>query len=196
MAIFEAVKSKVTPRMAAEHYGLTVSRNGMVRCPFHDDRHPSMKLYEDHFHCFGCQANGDVIVLAAKLFGIAPLKSAQKLAADFGIHEGRPSVQAKLNRHKMQAENERLCFRVLCDYLHILEYWKTQYVPKTSEDEIDPRFTEACHRLERTQYFIDILTGGTLEDRAELVQDLMTENKINRLREQIKLVKEELHEKK
>ena len=45
MTIFEAVKTTVTPRMAAEHFGLNVSRNGMVCCPFHDDRHPSMKLY-------------------------------------------------------------------------------------------------------------------------------------------------------
>ena len=61
MTIFEAVKTTVAPRMAAEHFGLSVNRNGMVCCPFHDDRHPSMKLYHDHFHCFGCQANGDVI---------------------------------------------------------------------------------------------------------------------------------------
>lgn len=40
---FEAVKTTVAPRMAAEHFGLSVSRNGMVCCPFHDDRHPSMK---------------------------------------------------------------------------------------------------------------------------------------------------------
>ena len=30
MTIFEAVKSTVTPKMAAEHFGLSVSRNGMV----------------------------------------------------------------------------------------------------------------------------------------------------------------------
>ena len=43
MTIFEAVKTTVTPRMAAEHFGLSVSRSGMVCCPFHDDLHPSMK---------------------------------------------------------------------------------------------------------------------------------------------------------
>ena len=48
MTIFEAVKSTVTPRMAAEHFGLSVSRNGMACCPFHNDRHPSMKLNEDY----------------------------------------------------------------------------------------------------------------------------------------------------
>ena len=109
MTIFEAAKSMVTPRMAAEHYGMTVARNGMVCCPFHDDRHPSMKLYHDHFHCFGCQANGDVIEFTSKLFGITALEAAQKLAADFGIWEARPSVLAKLKTYQTRAENEKLC---------------------------------------------------------------------------------------
>ena len=63
MTIFDAVKSRVTPRVAAERYGLQISRNGMIRCPFHDDTNPSMKLYDDHYHCFGCQETGDVIRL-------------------------------------------------------------------------------------------------------------------------------------
>ena len=48
MTIYETVKAAVTVRLAAEHYGLDVNRNGMTCCPFHKDRHPSMKLYEDH----------------------------------------------------------------------------------------------------------------------------------------------------
>ena len=150
MTIFEAVKTTVAPRMAAEHFGLSVSRNGMVCCPFHDDRHPSMKLYEDHYHCFGCQANGDVIAFTSKLFGITPLEAAQKLAADFGIREDRPSVLAKLKMYTTQAENEKLCFRVLSEYLHILQDWKKRYAPQTPEEEPDDRFVEACHMLECT----------------------------------------------
>ena len=142
MTIFEAVKSMVTPRMAADHFGLSVSRNGMVCCPFHDDQHPSMKLYEDHYHCFGCQANGDVIAFTSKLFGITPLEAAQKLAADFGIREDRPSVLAKLKMYTTQAENGKLCFRVLSEYLHILQDWKKRYAPQTSEEEPDDRFVE------------------------------------------------------
>lgn len=142
MTIFEAVKTTVAPRMAAEHFGLSVSRNGMVCCPFHDDRHPSMKLYEDHYHCFGCQANGDVIAFTSKLFGITPLEAAQKLAADFGIREDRPSVLAKLKMYTTQAENEKLCFRVLSEYLHILQDWKKRYAPQTPEEEPDDRFVE------------------------------------------------------
>ena len=120
MTIFEAVKSTVTSRMAAEHFGLSVSRNGMVCCPFHDDRHPSMKLNEDYFYCFGCGAKADVIEFTSKLFGITALEAAQKLSADFGIKTDKPSVLTKLSRYRTQADNERLCFRVLREYLQIL----------------------------------------------------------------------------
>ncbi len=41
---FEAVKQSVTTRQAALVYGISVGRNGMACCPFHDDRHPSMKV--------------------------------------------------------------------------------------------------------------------------------------------------------
>ena len=231
MTIFEAVKSIVTPRMAAEHFGLNVSRNGMACCPFHDDRHPSMKLYEDHYHCFGCQANGDVIAFTSKLFGITPLEAAQKLAADFGIREDRPSVLAKLKMYTTQAENEKFCFRVLSEYLHILQDWKKRYAPQTPEElrvptetqqsgfggkrtssemselspqggsegyeaceDVDDRFVEACHMLECTQYMLDLLTIGSHEERAELVKDMVKDNKITLLQERLQEIKEEMNE--
>ena len=70
MNVFEAVKNTVTARQAAEHYGLKVTRKGMACCPFHRDRHPSMKL-DQRFHCFGCQADGDVIDFTAAYFGLS-----------------------------------------------------------------------------------------------------------------------------
>lgn len=30
-------------------------------CPFHPDKNPSFAVYPDHYHCFACQAHGDVI---------------------------------------------------------------------------------------------------------------------------------------
>ena len=59
--IFQLVKQAVTTRQAASFYGLNIGRNGMCRCPFHNDHTPSMKV-DERFHCFGCQADGDVIV--------------------------------------------------------------------------------------------------------------------------------------
>lgn len=83
--IFTAVKQSVTPRQAASFYGLNPLRNGMCRCPFHDDRTPSMKLYDDHFYCFGCGASGDVVDLAGDLLHLSPIKTVERLCEDFGI---------------------------------------------------------------------------------------------------------------
>ena len=66
MSIFNSVKEAVSTRQAAELYGITVNRSGMCRCPFHDDRFPSMKV-DTRFHCFGCGADGDVINFTARL---------------------------------------------------------------------------------------------------------------------------------
>ena len=63
MNIYETIKAAISVKQAAEHYGLKVSRNGMACCPFHNDRHPSLKLNEEYFFCFGCGAKGDVIDL-------------------------------------------------------------------------------------------------------------------------------------
>ena len=65
MIDFGEIKRTITPIEAARRYGTV--KHGFMRCPFHADRVPSLKLYGDHFHCFGCGAHGDVIGLAAGL---------------------------------------------------------------------------------------------------------------------------------
>ena len=60
MNLFESVKDRVSTRTAAEMYGLQVDRKDFCKCPFHDDKNPSMKT-DRRFHCFGC--NADAILL-------------------------------------------------------------------------------------------------------------------------------------
>ncbi|MBO2517639.1 MAG: DNA primase, partial [Clostridiales bacterium] len=84
MNLFTAVKNRITTRQAAEYYGMTVHGNGMCNCPFHNDKNPSMKV-DSRFHCFGCQADGDVIDFTARLFDLSPVDAARKLACDFNI---------------------------------------------------------------------------------------------------------------
>ena len=109
MNLFDTVKAAVTPRMAAERYGLPIQQGSMICCPFHADRTPSMKLNEDYFYCFGCGATGDVIDLAARLFGLSGYDAAKKLAANFDIAGQKPSILARLQRGASQAEAERRC---------------------------------------------------------------------------------------
>ena len=96
MNLFETVKSAVTVKQAAEYYGCKVNRGDMICCPFHDDRHPSMKLNRDYFYCFGCGATGDVIDFVARLFGLSSYEAAKKLAYDFGISRLRFVEQNKM----------------------------------------------------------------------------------------------------
>ena len=191
MNLFEAVKAAVTPRMAAERYGLPVRQGNMVCCPFHNDRTPSMKLNEDYFYCFGCGACGDVIDLAARLFDLSKYEAVQKLAADFGISGEKPSVLAKLKRGKTQAEAERHCFRVLRDYFGILQDWKEHCAPQSPEDPIDPRYAEACHMLERIGNMLDILACGTPKERAEVVADLQKDDRLMRMEARNRQIKED-----
>lgn len=178
MNLFDTVKAAVTPQRAAERYGLPIQQGSMIRCPFHADRTPSMKLNEDYFYCFGCGASGDVIDLAARLFSLSGYDAVKKLATDFGMTEQKPSILARLQRGKSQAETERRCFRVLGDYLRILQDWKTNCAPQSPEDAIDPRYAEACHMLERIGNMLDILACGTPQERAEVVADLQKDNRL------------------
>ena len=177
MNLFATIKAAVPVKQAAKHYGLKVNRNGMVCCPFHNDRHPSMKLNEDYFFCFGCGAKGDVIDFVAKLFDLSSYEAAQKLAADFGFDPKPPTVAAMQKpKHpyiRQFREDEMLCFRVLTDYLHLLEDWKVRYAPASPEDELD----------DRVEYLADILTVGNLEERVAAVDELMKDGKIEFLRD-------------
>lgn len=194
MTIFQTVKSSLTMRQVAEHCGLTVGRNGIVCCPFHEDRHPSMKLNEDYFFCFGCGETGDVIDLAAKLFGCSPLDAAHRLAADFGITDDRPSVLPMRKPHKTQAQDERTCFRVLVEYLHTLQDWKTRYAPAVPDTPLHPRFLEAIHELDYTEYLVDLLITGDPGERTEVVDTMKRDNKIGRLQERLREIgKEDAH---
>ena len=52
--------------------GMRVGRSGKLRCLFHDDRHPSLHVYQEAgrgWYCFGCGRGGSVYDLAALLWG-------------------------------------------------------------------------------------------------------------------------------
>lgn len=188
MNIYETIKAAISVKQAAEHYGLKGSRSGMACCPFHNDKHPSLKLNEEYFFCFGCGAKGDVIDLVARLFDLGSYEAAQRLAADFGIStELGQSVTVPHNtKHpyiRQFRENEMLCFRVLTDYLHLLEDWKVRYAPQTPDDALDDRFVEACQMVDYIEYLADILTVGDLEERAAVVDELMKNGKITFLQD-------------
>jgi DNA primase len=61
--------------------------NYMGLCPFHGERSPSFSVSENKqlYHCFGCQAGGDVIGFSQELHGLSFVEAVEDLADRAGL---------------------------------------------------------------------------------------------------------------
>ena len=176
MKLFEAVKEAVTARSAAEYYGIKVGRNGMAVCPFHPDKNPSMKL-DKRYHCFACQADGDVIDFVAKYYNRSPREAAMQIADEFGIiydsSVRSPPKPVRREKSPMQIleETKTKTYRVLSDYLHLLKEWERNFRPESME-KIDERYVEAVQNREKVEFQLDTLLWGTEDEKEAVIHDL------------------------
>lgn len=99
MTYANEIKSLVTMEQVARFYGLEINRSGFCRCPFHNERTASLKIYSGQggFHCFGCGAHGSVIDFVEKFFDLSFSDSVVKINADFSL--GLP-IGKKLDRRQ------------------------------------------------------------------------------------------------
>ncbi len=175
-SVFEVVKQSVTAREAAELYGIAVGRGGMACCPFHDDRHPSLKLNEDYFYCFGCGATGDVTDFTARLYDLSPKEAAEKLAQDFGLsYDSKAPLRRSYVRQKSEAqvrkEKREHGWRVLTDYYHLLRKWEADYSPKTPDEDPHPRFLEAVQKKDYMGYLLDTFLDSSTEEQDQWIAE-------------------------
>ena len=197
MNLFVIVKYGVSCREAAERYGVEVNHYGMALCPFHNDRHPSLYVADDHYHCFACGEHGDVIDFVSKLFQLSLYDAARKLAADFHLSPDKPPSAAALHAKRIRTEaqqlmeNERLCFSVLSDYARVLRDWKVRYAPLTQDEPLHEQFIEACRNLDQTEYYLDVLCADASYERAEVIQQQMADGKLDRMRQRLEKIHEE-----
>lgn len=184
MSVFELARTNVSARAAAEYYGIQVRRNGMACCPFHPDKHPSMKV-DQRFHCFGCQADGDAVNLTARLFGLSNYEAALKLLEDFNIDysdEVHVSVGSKRTEaEQKQFEHQQRISRIekqfanwlsyaedtLLKYQHLLDLWKEKYRPAMEDAKWHPLFEEALQMSTINEYHLNILFYGSDEERLD-----------------------------
>lgn len=175
MNLYEQLKNQLTPKHVTERYGPPIHRGNMICCPFHDDRTPSMKLYDDHFYCFGCQKSGDVIDLAAQLLRLTNYEVAKLLSADFGITDEVPTqpVRTTPYEHSRQFhEDEQECYLALLDYFKLLKLWEQKYQPTSQIATPDPRFIEACQMKSYVEYLCDIFITGSTKERVTAIREL------------------------
>jgi DNA primase len=85
---FAFVKENASFERVLEHYNLPMRGSGMQRsiaCPFHPDKRPSCRVELDKkiWHCFACEASGNILEFVARMEGDADdLRAAALKLAD------------------------------------------------------------------------------------------------------------------
>lgn len=140
----ETVKSLVTMKQIAGMYGYTVSRSGFIRCPFHGDTTPSMKVYDGRrgYYCFVCHQGGDVIDFVMKHDGIEFEPAVRLIADHFRIplsdgdrklSQGDLEKIARQKAERKAAEKERKA-----NQDRLLETSKRLHYLKDAQAKFDP----------------------------------------------------------
>ena len=99
MKLFEAAKTVHITDVWEKITGKKVKKTrkgAMVSCPFHNDRKPSMALYDDNntFFCFGCHRQGSSIDLAMHLLNLDNKAAAIWICENFGVEYDAPRVSS------------------------------------------------------------------------------------------------------
>ena len=185
MNIFSEVKEYLTARQAAESYGLQIKRNGTACCPFHNDKHPSMKI-DRNYHCFACGAGGDVIDYVSRMYGLSQYEAACKLIEDFRLpidvkNHKELSRKEKERIRKEKAEQERIVqikerFKKWCictidllkDALTQIQEVSIFLIGKPPDVIFSEEYAHILHAEPLVNYWLDILCMGSVEEKQEL----------------------------
>lgn len=116
MIFFKDLNEHLDIHEVATWAGLHENKSGFVLCPFHSDRHPSMKLYSKSAFCFSCGSWCDSIGLVAQVKDLSQSESARLLCEAFALPvEDIPfhSVREKRQPRNLTAEMMSLWSKAL-----------------------------------------------------------------------------------
>ena len=172
--IFQDIKDRVNLKELVRYYGLEVDRGGFACCPFYNERHPSFKVYEDHYHCFGCGEHGDHIDFVQKLYGLSNIEAAKRISQDFGLRLFDKEIATPVNPYLKEKNEMNLWIRfaknTLTEYIDILNKWERIYMPRSPIDPVSDKYLESIHNKGYAEMILDELSYGTDNDRNELYQ--------------------------
>ncbi|MBA2455530.1 MAG: DNA primase [Nocardioidaceae bacterium] len=73
----------------SQHVTLRPAGGGSLKglCPFHDEKSPSLSVTPSrgYYHCFGCQAGGDVFTFLQQIEGLSFTEAVERLAGRYGV---------------------------------------------------------------------------------------------------------------
>ena len=182
MNLFETVRTNVKAIDVVLMAGVQPNRSKMICCPFHNDKHPSMKVDRRYF-CFGCGAKGDAVDFVANCYGLSLKEAAEKIISDFGLTyhnigyaEGvRKPIAAKRSEYQIWAEKKQELFAHLSRLHEQLREMKMRYAPKDREDsEWSPLFVMAAKELTYVEYLYDYCMFEATEEKLKRKIDEIT----------------------
>lgn len=100
------------------------------------------------FHCFACQADGDVIDFVGKLFQLSLRQAVEKLTQDFGI--ARVGGKVQIDPRSPPSVRQQLQ-----KYYRRLQHWLVRYAPQSPTEELHPCFVESIKNIEYVRYLLD-----------------------------------------
>lgn len=137
----DSIKSAADIVSVASDLGMSPKKQGKlwaVVCPFHQDHDPSMKLYPDTgtYHCYVCEAHGDVFDLVMEVNNCEFIDAAKWLAKKYGIEvkeESKPRDPAK-----EEHENRQRTAMKLATEWYQKQLWAFKGQPAPAKGEKDP----------------------------------------------------------
>ena len=172
MNLFETVKNNVTATDVVSMAGYKPNRSKMICCPFHNDKHPSMKVDQRYF-CFGCGAKGDAIDFVSNYYRLSLKEAAEKIASEFSLSYDnsrnsdcvQKAVVSKKNEYQIWEEKKRELFAQLSRIREQLRKMKIEYAPKDREDSNwSPLFVLAETEFTYVDYIYDYCMFEATED--------------------------------
>lgn len=171
---FQEIRERVSTPEAARFYGLAVSRAGTALCPWHSDRHPSLKLYDGDrgCWCFACQHGGDVVELVSGILGVSRVQAAQQINRDFalGLSFGRDRETPEERRDREERREELERYKAFLRWLdeaqtmlcavHRLGWLARSTPPEDLPEDV----AVAVRDLPVVEYYLDVLAAGNTGD--------------------------------
>lgn len=99
----EEIKQQYDMRTILNMYSIRINKNGFCRCPFHQEKTASMKVYKDSVYCYGCGLSADIFTFIQKMENCSFKDAFKRLG---GSYEAKTDRERDLYHYKLQKAKE------------------------------------------------------------------------------------------
>lgn len=169
------IRKRLPVKDALYRYGLDFDSKGSAHCPFHSEKTASFKIKDNiYWHCFGCQAHGDIIDFVIKYFGLEWKEALSRINDDFNLQlpiNRRQTVAESLQASKRQRELEQEraikaarieSYESMLDTYAAFDCAIMRLKPKPGDTELNPIYVYALHHI---NYYRQLIKVTQLPER-------------------------------